>query len=210
MRFGLRRDRGADDARWLVLDVESSGLDPRRDRLLAIAALAVRPSPERLRLSLGDSFEVVLRQSEATPDKPNILLHGIGVGAQRSGVEPAIALAAFIDFVGTAPLIGFHASFDRMLIDRTLRRVLERRLANRWLDLADLAPVLRPDSRAKALDDWLALYGIRVRHRHQAAADALASAELLQKLWPIARTQGADGSFAGLARIAAARRWLPS
>ena len=71
---------GGDPGRWLVVDVETSGLDAARDRLLAIAAIAVRvdwPSG-RLAIVLGDSFEVVLRQ-EAPSTRENILLHGIGV-----------------------------------------------------------------------------------------------------------------------------------
>lgn len=205
----LLRPRGAAPARWAVLDVESSGLDPTRDRLLAIAAVAVRPAGERLLIDAGDSFEVVLRQPAAAgaPDKANILVHGIGVAAQRGGVEPAEALAAFRAWAGDAPLVGFHAAFDRALIERALKAVQAPQLPNRWLDLADLAPVLRPGVAARALDDWLALYGLAVGTRHQAASDAWATAELLQRLWPALRAQGV-ADFAGAARLAAARRWV--
>lgn len=202
--------RGGDASRWLVLDVESSGLDPTRDRLLAIAAVAVQADGARLVVRPGDSFEVVLRQPDVAPDKANILVHGIGVAAQRAGVEPAAALQAFLEFAGDAPLVAFHAAFDRALIERALRAVLGRKLPNAWLDLADLAPVLRPDLKAKALDEWLAAYGLTVAVRHQAAADTLATAELFQKLWPLARAQGADARFASVAKIAAARRWMPA
>ncbi len=202
--------RGAAPSRWLVLDVESSGLDPTRDRLLAIAAVAVQADGARLVVRPGDSFEVVLRQPDVMPDKANILVHGIGVAAQRAGVEPALALQAFLDFAAGAPLVAFHAAFDRALIERAIRGVLGRRLPNAWLDLADLAPVLRPGVKAKALDDWLAVYGLTVAVRHQAAADTLATAELFQRLWPLARAQGADARFASVARIAAARRWMPA
>ena len=197
--------------RWLVLDVESSGLDPKRDRLLAIAALAVRPAPRRLALLPGDSFEVVLRQDRLTdpPDKANILVHGIGVDAQRGGMEAAQALQAFVRFAGAAPLIGFHAAFDRTLINRHLRQHCGRRLHNPWLDLADLAPVLCPGhAQAQALDDWLDLFDIGVAQRHRAACDAWATAELLQRLWPLTATQGAGPGFAALAQLARSRRWL--
>ncbi|MFM7972712.1 MAG: hypothetical protein ACKPCJ_10670, partial [Betaproteobacteria bacterium] len=48
--------------RWLVVDVESSGLDPSRDRLLAIAAVAVHFDEDfrHPRIELGDAFEVLL------------------------------------------------------------------------------------------------------------------------------------------------------
>lgn len=205
-----RRGGAAEPARWVVLDVEASGLDPARDRLLAIAAVAVRPGPQRLLVAPGDSFEVVLRQPAAAaqaPDKANILLHGIGLAAQRGGVEPREALAAFGRFVGEAPLVGFHAAFDRALIEHALRAARAPRWPNPWLDLADLAPVLHPGQGARALDEWLALVGIAVGTRHQAASDALATAELLQRLWPALRAQGAV-RFAAAARLAANRRWL--
>src|SRR5688500_12263830 len=92
----LTRRPPIDEARWVVLDVETTGLDVGRDRLLAIAALGVHRDDDRPHLRVGDSFEVVLRQPEiaAPPDKANILLHGIGVGAQRGGVDADEALAS--------------------------------------------------------------------------------------------------------------------
>jgi DNA polymerase III subunit epsilon len=200
-----------DAERWVVLDVEASGLDPKRDRLLAVAAVALRPAGARPLVDLGDSFELVLRQpgvpGEAA-DKPNILLHGIGLGAQRAGTDPATALQAFAAWVGRAPLLAFHASFDRTMIERACHRHLGRALPNPWLDLADLAPVLYPEVKAHALDDWLAHFGIPCAVRHQAAADTLATAELLQKLWPRLRRQLPQPAFRAVARLAAQRRWL--
>ena len=203
----------ADASRWVVLDVESSGLDAEHDRLLAIAATAVQVvGADMPRVALADSFEVVLRQDErdtATPDKANILVHGIGVGAQRAGVPAGEALRAFVDYIGTAPLVAFHAHFDQTLIRRALKAQGLPPLANPWLDLAALAPVLWPDQRAHALDEWMALFGITCMQRHQAAADTLATAELLQALWPRVCRQIAAPDFRAVAQLAAQRRWLP-
>ncbi|MFZ9336475.1 MAG: exonuclease domain-containing protein, partial [Burkholderiaceae bacterium] len=98
-------ERPAAHERWIALDVETSGLDARRDRLLAIAAIGLRVdwAAQRLVIVPGDSFEVVLRQ-EVASTKDNILLHGIGAQRQRDGVEPAAALQAFAEYAGTAPL----------------------------------------------------------------------------------------------------------
>lgn len=199
-----------DATRWLVLDVESSGLDPMHDRLLAIAAVAVHLGNGAPRIVLVDSFEAVLAQphDDALPDKANILVHGIGVAAQGRGDDPATVLQRFEAFVGAAPLFGFHVGFDRLLIDRTMQDVLGRRLAGPWLDLAELAPVLHPVPGAHALDDWLQACDIPCLQRHQAAADTLATAELLLRLLPAARAEGA-ADVRGLQRLAARRRWLP-
>lgn len=206
----LRPMPAVDEGRWVVLDVESSGLDARRDRLLAIAAIAVHLQPARPLIALGDSFEVVLRQpgAAAPPDKSNILLHGIGVGAQRAGMAPMAALSAFAGFVGASPLIAFHAAFDRTLIQRACHAELGRVLPNPWLDLEPLAAVLFPDLPARSLDEWMKYFGIDCAVRHQAAADTLATAEVLLKLWPALRRQLPQPAFAAVVSLAAQRRWL--
>lgn len=195
--------------RWLVLDVESSGLDADRDSLLAVAAVAVHVAQGRASIVMADSFEAVLRQAPpaAEPDRQNILVHGIGLGEQAGGAEAGEVLARFEAFVGSAPLIGFHVAFDRRLIERAARAALGRSTSHDWLDLADLAPVLLPTIRGRSLDEWLQALAIDCPGRHRAAADAFATAELLLRLWPAARAEGAE-DFRGLARLAARRRWL--
>jgi DNA polymerase-3 subunit epsilon len=45
---------------------------------------------------------------------------------------------------------------------------------------------------------------------HQAAADTLATAELILKIWPAAlRELGGNVSFAAARQLAAQRKWLP-
>ena len=207
-------------SRWIVLDVESSGLDATSDRLLAIAAVALRMSGPRPEVDLADSFDAVLRHdardagSEAAregPDKANILVHGIGVGAMRAGHAPAEVLRRFAHWAGDAPRLGFHVAFDRTIIERAEGRYLGRHpgsaLPAFWLDIEPLAAIAHPEVKARALDEWLAHFGIPCLTRHQAIADALASAELLLRLWP--RLQhGGPTDAAALARLAASRRWL--
>lgn len=204
------RAREPDARRWVVLDVEASGFDARRDRLLAIAAVGVhfgRPGAAPA-IAFGDSFEVVLRQDETLLDRDNILLHGIGVGAQRAGAEARQALQGFASWLGDAPVVGFHAAFDRRLIQRAMLREHGRRFANRWLDLEPIAAAVYPGVAGRSLDDWLAHFGIACAMRHQAAADALATAELMLRLWPAIAAQCDGGSLAELAALADQARWL--
>lgn len=214
MSWWRRGGAGAADdeppMRWVVLDVEASSLDASRAQLLAVAAVGVRfdDRPSRPRIALGDSFEAVLRHDEPAADKPNILLHGIGVGAQRAGREPAAALQAFGRWAADAPLLAFHAAFDRELLDRACAAALGRRLRNAWLDLEPVARIARPDAKARSLDDWLALFGIAVAHRHQAAADVLATAELLMRLWPALAKQVPKPTLRELRRLSAQQRWI--
>ncbi len=199
------------EPRWVVLDVETSGLDARRARLLAIAALGVHRAGREWRIVPADSFEVVLRydaEEAGAPDRDNILLHGIGVGAQREGVERAEALRRFRAFAGDAPLVAFHAAFDRTMIERACRREGLPEPGNPWLDLEPLAGVLMPQVRARSLDEWMAELAIPCVARHEAAADTLATAELLLRLTPRLSAEIGHGGFAAAQRLAAQRRWV--
>lgn len=197
----------SEPTRWLMVDVEASGLDAARDRLLAIAAIGLRVDwgARRLAIVLADSFEVVLRQD--TPSgRENILLHGIGVQRQKEGVRAQEAMQAFADFAGTAPLLAFHAAFDQVLIGRHARAALGRALPNRWLDIEQLCAVTHPRVRARSLDEWVAQFGIRCAARHQAMADTLAECELLLRIWP--RVAGECAGWRDVERLAAHHRWI--
>lgn len=190
-----------------MLDVETSGLDARRDRLLAVAAIALRVDwrTKTLRIDIGDSFEVVLQQDQVS-DKGNILLHGIGVQQQRDGMAPARAMSALNGFVGYSPLLAFHAAFDHAMVARYARQHLGADLPNPWLDLDHLCAVTYERVKARALDEWLSHFGIQCLVRHQAAADTLAECELLQRIWQKLAPHCA--CWRDVQTLAAQHRWL--
>lgn len=208
LRGWLGAAAAVEEVRWVVLDVETSGLDPQRDQLLAIAAIAVRVdwAAKRLSITPGDSFEVVLRQSEVASAKDNILLHGIGLQRQREGEPMADGLRAFARFAGNSPLLAFHAPFDRAMTGRYLLSHLGADLPNRWVDIEQLCAVTHEKVRARALDEWLAHFGIVCAHRHQAAADTLAECELLLRIWP--QMAGQCNNWRDVEKLAAQQRWI--
>lgn len=194
--------------RWVMLDVETTGLDPRADQLLAIAAVAMRltPSTGRLELSVGDSFEIVLRQ-EKPSGKDNILIHHIGVQAQSEGCAPAEALEQFRAWAEAAPLLAFHAAFDQAMIERAFSRYQLSPLSNEWLDIEPIARLVGGNTKARALDDWLEHFQIECAVRHQAASDAFATAELLLRLWPAVRREAK--TWSQLRKLARNAAWIP-
>jgi DNA polymerase-3 subunit epsilon len=191
------------EATFVVVDVESSGLNARQDRLLAIGACQL----SGLRLRAGAGFERILYQEEVS-SRENILVHGIAPGEQTSGVPPEQALVEFLEFAGRRVLVAYHAPFDRTMLDRATREHLGLRLTNPWIDLAYLAPALLPDARLPraSLDDWLHYFDIRVGARHRAVDDVLATGELFLILLNRARARGVDTIGALLAAAEAQHR----
>lgn len=196
--------RPARAGRWVVVDVESSGLDAGRDALIAVGALAVVDGA----IDLADSFEVVLRQAAPSSDE-NIEVHGIGGTEQTEGEAPDAALAAFLEFAGKDPLVAYHAPFDSIMLRRAIDRHLGIAFRRPWLDLADVAPLAWPKyaSRLDGLDAWLEQFAIPVAFRHRAIADCLATAQLMLMVLEEAPVIGAPtaGKLLGLS---GAGRWL--
>lgn len=193
-----------DQGRYVVVDVESTGLDLGRDRLIAIGAVAVQAG----RIALADSFEVILRQEEVSA-RDNILVHGIGGERQREGLPPAEALLAFLGYLGKSPLVAYHAVFDETMIRRAMADHLGLAFKRPWLDLAYVMPALLPEHSHsfKALDDWTRHYAISNYARHSALADALATAQLLLAALPVAQGKKFE-NYKTLQVQEKAERWL--
>lgn len=190
--------------RYVVVDVETSGLDMKRDQLISIGAIALVNG----RMDFNDAFQVVLRQDQISTHA-NILIHGIGGSAQSGGVDPVEALLAFLQYVGKAPLVAYHAFFDQAMIDKTTKAYLGMELGQKWIDLAWVLPdffSFRRDARVP-LDDWLQHFGIENILRHNAVSDAYATAKLLQVAIASGVQKGA-GSPASFIKIEKARRWM--
>lgn len=200
-----RRRAGADarrgQPRWVVIDIETTGLDPARDEVLAIGAVALADG----RLPLADSFEIAVRPSR-TSAPYNILVHGIGASAQLAGADPAEAVRHVRDYVADDPLVAYHAAFDRAFLDRMVERAGGAALRNPWIDLAALAPAIAPGIRARTLDEWLDASGITVAQRHHAVGDAWGTAMLFARL--LADVPPAERTLRELTRRIAQARWL--
>lgn len=182
-------ERPLNRQRLVVLDLETTGLDTRRDIILSIGAVVIEDGA----IDLGQQFERTLLRTEQ-PATASTLIHGIAPSVLAQGDEPVEALLDFMAFVGDSPLLAFHAWFDQRILARSLKKRLGYRLNHPFLDVAELAPMLCPEQppRRGGLDDWTAHFGLQVMQRHHASADALATAELALILFSHARRQGLD------------------
>ena len=189
--------------RWVVLDLETSGLNLNRDQVLSIGAVVIEDGA----VDFSQMFERTLQRAE-TKLSPSVLIHGLGPSAIAAGSDPVDALLDFMEFVGDSPLLAFHARFDQHMLARALKDSLGYRLAHTFLDVADIAPLLYPEAllREAGLDDWIDHFHLQVGERHHASADALATAELMLILLSRARQQHIDTPRALQARLSQWKR----
>ena len=194
------------EMRCIVVDVETSGLDLMKDRLISIGAIALVNG----KVSLGDSFSLVLQQATVS-QKENILLHGIGGKAQAEGVPPVDALLSFLEFLGKDPLVAYHVVFDQTMIRRAISQYLGFSFKHSWLDMAYIMPALNPglSDNLRTLDDWNGYLDIHNDDRHNALADAIVTAQLFQVALVQARNK-AISNFSEFMGLEKSQRWLNS
>jgi DNA polymerase-3 subunit epsilon len=188
-----------DAARWMVIDCETSGLDPARERLLSVGAVIV----QHRRVSLEESFDARVRQE--TPSAPqNIVIHGIGGDAQLTGRPLAQVISGLSAYAADALPVAFHAGFDAAVLRRH-----GLKLGAKWLDLAALLPAFFAgrEQADSPLERWLERFGIAALARHDALGDAFAAAQLLLVALSEARRQGLQHAE-DLLRAARGSRWL--
>ncbi|MCY1174762.1 DNA polymerase III PolC-type [compost metagenome] len=186
---GELRDASLRAQRWVVLDLETTGLNLNRDQVLSIGAVVIEDGA----INLGQQFERTLQQTDVKAG-PSVLIHGLGPSAIAAGSNPADALLDLMQFIGDSPVLAFHAPFDQRMLAKALKDSLGYRLQHRFFDLAELAPMLCPHVtlREAGLDDWTAHFGLTAHDRHNASADALVTAELALILFSKARRQHMD------------------
>jgi DNA polymerase III subunit epsilon len=203
-RFTLRPGLGEPlaIARFVALDLETTGPNMHADRIISIGAVAVTARAVRH----DDAFEVLLRQ-DASSRVDNILVHQIGGQQQLAGEDPVEALVRCLEFIGDSRVIAFRAEFDATVLRREVRARLGLRAWPRFVDLAALLPALYPGTDNDTLDDWTRYFGLPPIGRHHAIADAYANAQLLLLALEQAQRYGIETAW-DLRDAEKAQRWL--
>jgi len=176
-------DMPVDHVRFVVLDSETTGLDPRHDRLITMSAVAVRSGE----IQLDDSFDALIRVEHNTTA---VEVHGVTRDEARGGVDEREALARFLDYLADAVIVGHHIGHDIATLDAGYERHWNMRLLNRSMDTMDLTLHLeqdgafagRPPIRRFTLDALSEMFGVIPHDRHTASGDAFITAQVLLRL----------------------------
>jgi DNA polymerase-3 subunit epsilon len=184
-------DTPIEDIRFIVLDSETTGLNPRVDRLITIGAVAVQGHE----IVLSDSFDALIEQRENTPA---VTVHGITRDETRGGLEEEDALARFLEYLGDGVIVGHHIGHDIATLDAGCERWWKFTTTNRSLDTMDLTLHLerdgafegRPPIRQFTLDALCDLFGVIPHDRHTASGDAFITAQVFLRLLKLAARHG--------------------
>ncbi|MGI9952529.1 helicase C-terminal domain-containing protein [Moorellaceae bacterium AZ2] len=157
---------------YVVVDLETTGLDPGRDRILEIAALRFEEGV------LVEEFSTLVNPGIPVPP-PIQRLTGIDDGMVARAPSLEEVLPGLLSLLHGAALFAHNSSFDVAF--------LERAVGSPWpgpaLDTLELSRILFPCLPSHKLGFLADYFRLDVEARHRALADAHAAAALLEILW---------------------------
>lgn len=159
-------------ATFVVVDVETTGLDPATDAVVEIAAVRYQARSG----VIGPTWQTLVDPDQPIPATASAI-HGITDAMVARAPEPSDAWIDFGRWVKeNAIVVAHHAAFDRAFVPASLQD-------RPWLCTLRLAKHLWPDAPTysnQGLRYWLGL-DVPATGVHRAADDALVTAYLLRE-----------------------------
>ena len=187
-----------EDATYVVVDLETTGLRPGSSQICEIGAVKV------VGFEIVDEFETLVDPRVAL--SPTITaITGLTNGQLRGAPVPRVAVSRFLSFAGDAVLVAHNARFDLAFLDRETELLTGSRLAAPVVDTVALARrVLAGRVPRASLAQLSYFFGTSVQPCHRALPDAQATAEILLALIGLAQERGAR-TVADLVAMSATR-----
>jgi DNA polymerase-3 subunit epsilon len=163
--------------RYVVFDMETTGLDWKEDVILSIGAIGITGNA----ISVGDFFEVVLLQDKFNPQ--SIALKSVIKESAEKVVE-AEAMIRFLEFIKDAVLVGHNINLDIEMLNQALKHLDLGRLKNPFMDTNVLYQRWKnlPEDTQSSLDEVCDALKIKKNELHTASGNAYITALIFLKL----------------------------
>lgn len=159
---------------YVTLDLETTGLEPKRDRMIEIGAVKVVD---------GKAVEEYTSLIDPQMEIPERITQLTGISNEMVEGKPTVkeALEQFLNFCGELPLLGHNLMFDYGFVKHQAVNC-GRSFEKRGADTLKIARVLLPDLPSRSLQNLRLYYGIPQEDAHRALEDARTTYRLYERL----------------------------
>lgn len=192
-----------DQQRFAVLDIETSGLEPARNRILQIAVVTADARGEVI--DEWSTYVQVPRWPFSRLGPRHV--HGITRRTLRNAAEPAAALRELVTHLDGKIVTAHNAEFDLGFIGHHAAKLNINLPDSPTVCTLTLSRSLDPAARqSHRLSDLCRRYGVTLERAHDALADARATAGILPHLIQAAGISTTDALLARSAPTAGRRQ----
>lgn len=159
---------------YVALDLETTGLNPKTDKILEIGAVKVKAG------RVVDRYQTFIDAGIRIPDYIKSLT-GIQDHMIAGGKKPQVAMNELIEFCEDYSLLGHNVQFDFSFVKRWTvnnRIIFDRN----GIDTLKIARKFLPDLEKRSLEYLCSYYHIEHNNKHRAYDDARAASDLYQLL----------------------------
>lgn len=160
--------------KYIAVDLETTGLSPKHDKIIEIGAIRVEDGIERAR------FQTLVNPHRKL-ETDIVELTGISDEMVEGAQDIADILDSFLAFCGDLPLLGHHIIFDYSFLKHAAVN-LKRQFERSGIDTLKLCRRFMPEEQHKGLEAACGFYGIKREHAHRALEDAEAAHRLYRTL----------------------------
>lgn len=155
---------------YIALDLETTGLDPKKDRILEIGAVKITNG------EAGEAYSIFVDSKKKIP-KFITELTGITEEMVAGGLYLEEAIKGLLAFCQDLPILGHNILFDYSFIKRDAVN-LGYSFENEGIDTLKIARKFMAEPKKKSLESLCCHYGIGRERCHRAYDDAVAASEL--------------------------------
>jgi DNA polymerase III epsilon subunit family exonuclease len=153
----------------VCIDVETTGLDYKTEKIIEIAAVRVTNGEVVATYDSLVNPQIRIRHS-------SFKIHGISEDMLAESPTIEDILPDFLAFLGDAPIVAHNVIFDYTFINQACKASLGKRLENTRIDTFDMYRTVFPDDPSHGLASLAQRFGVVPTDRHRALADAHALA----------------------------------
>lgn len=171
---------------WVSVDCETTGLNPRKDHIIAIGAVPIQGN----RVLTSEALQLLVKPSRAI-SVDAVKVHGLRERDVAQGLDIDDAMRRLLAFIGPRPLVGYYLEFDVALINRAIFPMLGVRLPQPKIEISSMyydwkQRGLSPYQHGASIDLRLATMmkdlALPTRPAHDALNDAIMAALAFLKL----------------------------
>ena len=172
------------ESTFVVVDLETTGLTPKLDRIVEIGAVKVKNG------EIVDEWDTLVNPGIFVPDETTQIT---GISTEMLEKAPQFKEIAekFLSFFDSGIFVAHNVDFDRGFVNASLQRHTFDELSTPYLCTQKLAKAVHPNLRRYGLGALTETFDIQLPQAHRALHDARATAELLIKFLGMLQNGGA-------------------
>lgn len=166
--------------KYVVLDLETDGLNPGNDNIIEIGVVKVGEKQE--------NFQRFIKIERKLPEEIKSLTRIDDEMLEEKGIPLKRALEEFIEFIGDTSILGYNVAFDIKFLNSSLEKEGLAKINNKVYDIMQFVKKDNLFLNNYKLEIVLKSYGIDEKVPHRALEDAILEEKLIHKvnkLWDI-------------------------